>query len=113
MEEIQYITNNEGERVGVLLDMQTYQHLALKQAHDPDILIGLSNAELEALANSKLASSTQTHLDTLLIQNTNSQLSSEETTELDGLLAQVDYLTVLKTRARYTLHQQASLTTFA
>ena len=109
MEQVQYVTNDEGERVGVLLDIQTYHHLMLKQPYDPDILIGLSKAELAALADSKLESSTQTRLDALLEQNANSQLPTEEVAELDGLLAQVDYLTGLKTRARYTLHQQINL----
>jgi hypothetical protein len=33
-----------------------------------------------------------------------SQLSVDEVANLDRLLAQVDQLTILKTRARYTLH---------
>ncbi|MEP0883714.1 hypothetical protein NDI49_19355 [Trichocoleus sp. ST-U3] len=40
----------------------------------------------------------------LLVQNVESQLSADEVANLDRLLAQVDQLTILKTRARYTLH---------
>jgi hypothetical protein len=59
--------------------------------------------ELQALADSKLAPSSQERLDELLAQNAESQLSDDEVAQLDYLLAQVDQLTILKTRAKYTL----------
>jgi hypothetical protein len=75
---------------------------------DPEILIGLSTGELEALADSLLAPSAQARLDELLSRNTQSQLVASEVSELDRLLERVDQLTVLKTRAKYTLqHDQA------
>jgi len=73
---------------------------------DPELLVGLSDGELEALAESLLAPSAQTRLDELLARNAESPLSSYEQAELDRLLERVDQLTVLKTRARYTLHHQ-------
>ena len=75
---------------------------------DPEILVGLSTGELEALSESLLAHAAQARLDELLARNAQNQLQAPEVSELDRLLERVDQLTVLKTRARYTLqHQQA------
>jgi hypothetical protein len=74
---------------------------------DAELLIGLSEEELEALADGKLAPAAQLHLDELLKRNAESQLSEGEQSELDRLLSQVDHLTILKARARYTLLQQS------
>lgn len=79
-------------------------------SHDSEILVGLSDDELEALADSLLAPSAQTRLDELLNRNAGGQLAADEQGELDHLLARVDQLTILKTRARYTLQQQAGVT---
>ena len=73
---------------------------------DPERLISLSAAELEALADGRLATASQARIDELLELKANAGISSEDTAELDQLLGQVDQLTVLKTRARYTLLQQ-------
>jgi hypothetical protein len=76
--------------------------------NDPEMLVGLSPGELEALSDSLLAPSAQVSLDELLARNAQHQLEAAEVPELDRLLERVDQLTVLKTRARYTLqHQQA------
>ena len=80
-------------------------------SNDPEILLGLSTGELEALAEGILAPAIQSRLDDLLICNKEGCLSSDEHRELDGLLTQVDQLTLVKTRARYTLrHQRAGAT---
>lgn len=102
-EPIRYITNEKGDRVGVVLDLATYQRLTNAPRHDPECLLNLSLAELEALSESKLAPTKQENLSALLEKNKDSQLSSEENTLLDLLLEQVDNLTILKTKARYTL----------
>jgi hypothetical protein len=73
---------------------------------DPELLFGLSVDELEALADSLLAPAAQARLDDLGIRHKEKQLSPKEEKELDGLLQKVDQLTILKTRARYTLQQQ-------
>jgi len=78
---------------------------------DSEILIGLSVDELEALADSLLAPAAQTRLDDLLARNKDKQLAAGEETELDRLLHKVDQLTILKTRARYTLNQERAETT--
>jgi hypothetical protein len=70
---------------------------------DSELLVGLSDGELEALSESLLAPAAQDRLDELLSRNANNQLSALEAAELDRLLERVDQLTVLKTRARYTL----------
>jgi len=72
-----------------------------------ELLIGLSDDELEALADSMLAPSAQARLDDLLNRNTEGRLAAAEKAELDRLVARVDQLTILKTRARFTLGQKA------
>ena len=79
-------------------------------SNDSELLIGLSDDELEALADSMLAPSAQARLDELLALAAEEPLSDEEQAELDRLLNKVDQLTILKTRARYTLHQRAGAT---
>ena len=105
---IQYVTNEQGKPVGVLLNMAVYQQLTAG-ADDPDLLPGLSQDELEALANVKLSLDVQSKLDDLLAKQKEGPLSTEESELLDRLLAQVDQLTILKTRARYTLHEQQAV----
>ena len=104
---VQYITNEQGERVGVLLEWQEYQRLASHHRLDPELLTDLSQDELHVLANSMLVATTQARLDELLAKYTESVLSNSEQEELDQLLTQVDLLNVLKTRARYTLASQS------
>jgi hypothetical protein len=104
-EYVKYITNDRGERVGVLLDLEVYQRLANPLNLDAECLGGLNMDELQALAQSQLATVSQTRLTDLLARNTESQLSTDEVAELDYLIAQVDQLTILKTRARYTLNR--------
>jgi hypothetical protein len=77
--------------------------------HDSDLLIGLSDEELEALADSLLSPSAQGRLDELLGRNAEGQLTAAEQVDLDRLVARVDQLTLLKTRARYTLSQRAGV----
>ena len=79
-------------------------------SNDPELLVGLSDDELEALADSMLAPSAQARLDELSGRNAGNELAVDEQAELDRLLARVDQLTILKTRARYTLPQQAGVT---
>lgn len=50
-----------------------------------------------------LSTSKQEQLKELLNINTEAQLSSQEAESLELLLAQIDRLTILKTRAKYTL----------
>lgn len=77
---------------------------------ESELLVGLTDDELEALADSLLAPSAQARLDELLARNAVNQLSQKDQVELDRLLARVDQLTILKTRATYTLRQQAGAT---
>jgi hypothetical protein len=107
---IQYITNEQGRQVGVLLDMALYRRLTTGQTADPDLLIGLTAAELQALAESKLAPEVQEKMSGLLAAQQEDTLSETEEAELEHLLAQIDQLTILKTRARYTLAQPQAIT---
>ena len=70
---------------------------------DQELLKDLSIDELDALAESLLIPKAQSQLQELLSKNTEATLSTEETHLLDHLLAQIDYLNILKTRAKYTL----------
>jgi hypothetical protein len=72
-----------------------------------DLLTGMSDEELEALADSMLSPSAQTRLDCLLELNSEGRLPASDEQELDRLLARVDQLSILKTRARYTLGHKA------
>ena len=110
-EPLQYIINAQGERIGVLLDGEEYRRFAPPSSPDTELLIGLSTAELHALAQSALAPVDQARLDDLLARNTETQLPPHEITQLDQLLEQVDQLNILKTRARYTLTHQPELAT--
>lgn len=77
---------------------------------DVELLTSLSDEELEALANSTLASASQVRLDELLSKNSENQLDDVGQAELECMLARVDQLTIVKTRARYTLRQQTEAT---
>ncbi|WP_241673734.1 hypothetical protein [Microcystis aeruginosa] len=100
---VEYLTNEQGERVGVLLDWNTYSRFANSLGLDEDCLIGLSVDELKALASCQLSLVEQTRLDDLVTRNAESLLCADEVAELDELLAKTDQLTILKNRARYTL----------
>jgi uncharacterized protein YegL len=101
-QDIQYITNEAGERVGVVLDLDTYQQLT-SQDDDPELLTDLNLGELLALAESSLSAKSQSQLDDLLIRNAEGQLSEGELEQLDQLLVRVDHLNILKARSRFTL----------
>ncbi len=103
--QVQYLTNEKGQRTAVLLDVNEYRRLIGEKSIDPELLLDMSQSELEALANSRLAPDAQARLDALLKAQQQHPLSQEETEEMDRLLAQIDQLTILKTRARYTLAQ--------
>ncbi|MCC5630976.1 hypothetical protein LC613_24475 [Nostoc sphaeroides CHAB 2801] len=100
---VQYVTNAEGKKVGVLLDLETYQKLT-NLSVDSELLMGLNLDELQALAESYLSPKAQIQLQELLVKNSENDLSHDQTETLDRLLAQVDQLNILKTRARYTLN---------
>lgn len=120
---LQYITNQQGERVGVLLDLETYDQLTTRSVADVELLADLSREELQALAESSLASASQAQLDELLDRNAKNQLTvdskavaslrASEVVVLDRLLAQVDQLNIIKTRARYTLKHLEGTSTVA
>ena len=99
---LQYVTDKQGEKVGVVLDIATYNRLIASV--DTELLQGLSIAELEALAESKLAIDSQQQLSEMLTRNSENNLSDREIDNLDILLMKVDQLNILKTRARYTLN---------
>ncbi|WP_055075817.1 hypothetical protein [Pseudanabaena sp. 'Roaring Creek'] len=98
---LQYVTDQQGEKVGVVLDIATYNRLIASV--DTELLQGLSIAELETLAESKLAIDSQQQLSEMLTRNSENNLSDREIDDLDLLLMKVDQLNILKTRARYTL----------
>ncbi|MEH2359307.1 hypothetical protein [Nostoc sp.] len=82
---VQYVTNAQGEKVGVLLDLETYQQLT-NLSVDSELLISLNLDELQALAESSLSPKAQIQLQELLIKNSENYLSNEETETLDRLL---------------------------
>jgi hypothetical protein len=98
---IQYITNDRGDPISVVLDINTYTRLT--SPADENLLLSLGVDELQALAYCKLAIAEQNRIDELIERNIESLLSENEIAELDELLARADQLMILKTRARYTL----------
>jgi hypothetical protein len=110
---MRYVTDEQGKRIGVVLDLERYPYLASPLALDADCLVGLSVEELQALANGRLASGEQARLSDLLERNSDplwsGALSEAEVEELDRLLAEGDQLMVLKACARYTLKRLAEL----
>ena len=109
-EPIQYLVEESGKRVGVVLSWKDYQELCTIQPRDPELLVGLCDAELEALADSMLAPRLQKHLNHLLQLNREQALDSDARQELDRLLEQVDQMNVLKARAMYTLRHRQEVT---
>ncbi|MCC5618050.1 hypothetical protein LC605_23790 [Nostoc sp. CHAB 5836] len=101
---VQYVTNAEGKKVGLLLDLETYQQLT-NLSVDSELLIGLNLDELQALAASYLSPKAQIQLHELLVKNSENDLSHDETETLDRFLAEIDQLNILKTRARYSLNK--------
>ena len=108
---VQFITDTTGTTIGALLDMSEYQRLSQYIEPDPELIIGFSRIELQALAMSKLALPIQTRVDELLAKNAEAKLSPDEDAELDDLLEQIDQLTILKTRSLYTLHHMKNTAT--
>ena len=100
---VRYITDDIGNQIGVLLDLDAYRKLANPLLNDRNCLIGLSREELLVLANCKISLAEQSRLDSLLLQNSESKLSEIETLELDQILAEADHLMILKARSLYTL----------
>jgi hypothetical protein len=100
---MQYLTNEMGDRVGVVLDLATYQALVSGGSQDPEFLVGLCESELLVLAKVSLAREVQTELSELLARQDGGGLSKAERVRLDEILEEVDRLNLLKARARYTL----------
>ena len=78
----------------------------VRLTHAPELLVGLSDAELETLADGMLVLRLQDRPSHLLQLNREGDLNTEEEQELDRLLEQVDQMNVLKARALYTLNQR-------
>ncbi len=109
IDQVRYLTDERGTQVGVVLDLEEYRRLTHQLPTDTELLIGLSESELKALAESLLAPAAQARLDDLLTRNAEAILSEADSNELDRLIEQVDNLTILKTRALYTLSRQAHM----
>lgn len=84
-------------------------HAAMLEAAEPGNgqnlvpLNGLSEEELQALANAVVSPEHQVQLQTLLAENRNRDLTAPQTEVLDSLLDEIDQVALLKARALYTL----------
>jgi len=103
--QVQYIVNDKGQRTGVVLRWEDYQSLQARISPDPELLVGLDECELRALAEGVLSPNHQERLAELLLRNREGHLSENEASELDQLLAYVDSMNVLKARTLRTLQQ--------
>lgn len=111
--DVQYITRENGQRVGVVLAWEDFRNMQARLLDDPDLLPGLSEMELQALSQGVLSVEHQDRLSALLERNREQVLTEGEAAELDRYLEQIDSLNILKARARLTLRhwQQMQRTT--
>jgi hypothetical protein len=79
VQSVRYVTDANGNRVGVLLDLKTYAQLS-HSSSDPDLLLELTIEELTALAHNQLSLGTQAQLDQLLERNAARSLTPDEAT---------------------------------
>lgn len=100
---VQYITRENGQRVGVVLSWEDYRNIQARLLDDPELLPGLSETELRALSEGMLTVEHQERLSALLDRNREQSLTANEAQELDRYLEQIDSLNILKARARLTL----------
>ena len=107
---VRYLVEEDGQRVGVVLNWDDYQNLQAAVSTDPDLLGNLNEAELKVLAEGMLSSCFQERLDELLQRNREQGLSPDEEHELDSLLETTDAMNILKARATYTLQQRHQAT---
>lgn len=100
---VQYITQENGQRVGVVLAWEDFRNLQARLLNDPDLLTGLSETELHALSQGVLSVEHQGRLSALLERNREQSLTAQEAEELDRYVEQVDSLNILKAKALLTL----------
>ena len=103
LSDVQYITRENGQRVGVVLAWEDFRTIQARLLDDPDLLPGMSEPELRALSEGVLAVEHQERLSTLLERNREQKLTASEARELDRYLEQIDALNILKARARFSL----------
>ena len=101
--QIQYIVDDDGQRTAVVIKWEDYQSLQARWGSDPDLLVGLTEPELRALADGMLSPGRQERLDKLLALNRDRKLDDAEAAELERLLADIDAMNILKARATLTL----------
>ena len=82
---------------------EDFRNLHARMLDDPDLLIGLSEIEPNALSKGMLAVEHQERLSALLERNREQTLTAGEAEELDRYLEQIDTLNILKARARLTV----------
>ncbi len=102
---VEYLVSEDGKRTGVVLRWEDYEALRAGALRDADFLVGLSEAELKALASGRLAVSSQERLDELLETNRQGRLNVDEARELDELVDYIDQMNILKARASLTLQR--------
>ena len=104
---IDRLSPDEQQEVVVGLLNKSSRDRAVNIGNDARCLLGLSMKELQALSDCRLSVIEQERLNDLLDYNSNGALSAEESIELEQLVEQVDQLSLLKTRAQYTLYHLA------
>jgi hypothetical protein len=102
---VEYLVSEDGRRTGVVLRWEDYEKLTSQSVADPDLLYGMNEAELRALATGMLASPHDERLNGLLARNQQGRLSVDEARELDELVNYLDQMNVLKARALLTLQR--------
>lgn len=76
---------------------------AVERGNDLSPLLGMSESELEALAEAVVAPQRQQQIRSLLASNREGALNTEQEAALDNRIDEVDRVALLKARALYTL----------
>lgn len=77
-----YVTEADGRRIGVILGWEDYQTLRAYLPTDPDLLVNISEPELQALAEGILSSPYQQRLSELLQRNQSGVITQTEEVEV-------------------------------
>ena len=89
----------------MVLTLSDYETHRSSLSPDPNLLAGLTEDELRALADGMLEAGHRERLAELLKRNREGELGKEENAELNRLIAGVDTMNILKARAMYTLRK--------
>jgi len=94
----------------LLMELQRKTASDVKKTNDgtetSDVLLGLTNEELHALADAMMPADKQQRLTRLLRKNSSGTIKRKEIDDLDALLVECQQISLLKAKALLTLQQR-------